>query len=396
MKSSFLQSVLLSGAIFSALTFPLAIYGSKNVNIEVQQEHLFAGKLKDIAAPYLGIAGLFSIGIGAASLSISEWRRSVNRSTQIESQLLELQTALQEKATRIDELCLSETYLASVGLQSFVETGVEADAKSQPPEETRVTISSLEARLREENSLETKSVLDSDTLPQEPSNQKPEVQSLDSELISVASYIEKLHSLLETFQSQQGTQPSPKNHTSPPANLEQGVSQFQRLGSTLPTREQDCLDYTQSDYYPIYSQPGYIQVAQQAPTRNPGIPKQPNPGGYGNSGIPEPIHFHNRDRHPQLANANTHPEYPHSQQGLMQRQGKVADPSTAIVSQFKELQHQLQQMAIHIEALQHSQDPVSEPSYSFGSTASPEAAIEQIHRRLQLLELDWTRHQAAS
>ncbi|MBF2026552.1 MAG: hypothetical protein IGS48_07260 [Oscillatoriales cyanobacterium C42_A2020_001] len=121
MKSSVLPSALLSCTVFSGLTAPLAILGPNSVNIEFQRENIFAGRLKDIATPYLGIAALASLGAGAVSLSVSEWRRSTRKSVRVETQLVELQKELKEKASQIDELRLSSSYLSASGLQSFLE-----------------------------------------------------------------------------------------------------------------------------------------------------------------------------------------------------------------------------------------------------------------------------------
>lgn len=120
MKRSVLASVLLSGTVFAILTTPLAVFGSNLINIEFQRENIFVGKLKDIAMPYLGLAGCVSVGAGAVCLSISEWRRSAQKSKQVQTQLVELKTELQHKLTQIDDLRLAEAHLAATGLQSFL------------------------------------------------------------------------------------------------------------------------------------------------------------------------------------------------------------------------------------------------------------------------------------
>ncbi len=125
MKNSVLPSVVLTCAVFSSLTAPLAAFGSDSINIELQKEQVFAGSLKDVATPYLGIAGLISLGAGAVSLSVAEWRRSARKSVQAETKMTELQTELKQKSAQFDELRLSDSYLAQNGLQSFLENGVK-------------------------------------------------------------------------------------------------------------------------------------------------------------------------------------------------------------------------------------------------------------------------------
>lgn len=122
MKRAVLTSALLSCAVFSCLTAPLAVFGSNLIDIEYQRENIFVGRLKDIATPYLGLAGLISVGAGAVSFCVSEWRRSAQKSTQIETQLVELKNELQEKSTQIDDLRLADSYLSAHGFQAFLDT----------------------------------------------------------------------------------------------------------------------------------------------------------------------------------------------------------------------------------------------------------------------------------
>lgn len=122
MKASILSATLLSCTVFSCLTLPLVTLGSNSVEIEFQKEHLFAGKLKDIASPYLGIAALVSLGAGAVSLSMSGWRQSSHKSSQIAEQLSKLQQELKEKEQQLEEVRLSEPYLQASGLNYFLDS----------------------------------------------------------------------------------------------------------------------------------------------------------------------------------------------------------------------------------------------------------------------------------
>lgn len=122
MKASILSATLLSCTVFSCLTLPLVTLGSNSVEIEFQKEHFFAGKLKDVASPYLGVAALVSLGAGAVSLSMSGWRNSSQKSSQIEKQLSQLQQELQEKEKQLEEVQLSEPYLQASGLNYFLDS----------------------------------------------------------------------------------------------------------------------------------------------------------------------------------------------------------------------------------------------------------------------------------
>lgn len=121
MKGSVLPATIVTCTAFSLLTLPLAVFGSQSLQIEVQKEHAFSGKVKDIAAPYLAIAGCISVGAGVASLAVAEWRKTSRKSARIEDQLSELEQELKHKTTQIEELQLTESYLDAAGLSAFLE-----------------------------------------------------------------------------------------------------------------------------------------------------------------------------------------------------------------------------------------------------------------------------------
>jgi len=53
LKKFILTPALLSAAVFATLTLPLAVFGSKPVTIQLQQEPVFQGQLRDVATPFL-------------------------------------------------------------------------------------------------------------------------------------------------------------------------------------------------------------------------------------------------------------------------------------------------------------------------------------------------------
>ncbi|PIG94040.1 hypothetical protein [Gloeocapsopsis sp. IPPAS B-1203] len=127
-KKFVLPPVLLSTGIFATLTLPLALLGSKPVAIQLQEEPVFHGKLRDISTPYLGLASLLSLGTGVASVAVAGWQQSSRKSAQVEQQLSGLQQRLQEKEEQLEQLKLSESRLATVGLNSFLEGEVSTTA----------------------------------------------------------------------------------------------------------------------------------------------------------------------------------------------------------------------------------------------------------------------------
>ena len=274
MKSSVLPSALLSCTVFSGLTAPLAILGPNSVNIEFQRENIFAGRLKDIATPYLGIAGLISLGAGAVSLSVAEWRRSARKSVRVETQLVELQKELKEKAVQIDELRLSDSYLAVSGLQTFLEP----DAKySAPVQEKFVPIAHAPAQ--------------------------------------------------------------PPFKSGSPAPAAQPPVQQQSLKRSLPVEQ-------------TLQAQAFRGVVETATVE---VPK------------------------PRLA--------------AERKQEPVESSTEVVLSQVNQLQNQLKQMQSHIEALQNSLQSPAQPPEPLNVHNSE---IARLHQRLQLLELDWMRHQTAS
>lgn len=162
LKSFLLPAVLLSSTVFSSLTLPLVVLGSQPLDIRIQQEPVFSGQMKDVAAPYLGLAAALSLGVGIASIAVTGWRQSSRKSAQVEAQLSSLQEHLQVKESQLEDLKLSEVRLAATGLSEFLHDkpaqSVAATAVSvaQPvmiasssmpaPEVATATTSSVEVR----------------------------------------------------------------------------------------------------------------------------------------------------------------------------------------------------------------------------------------------------------
>lgn len=124
LKKVLLPSVLLAGTVFSSLTLPLVLSGSEPVVVQLKEEPLFVGSLKDIAAPYIGIATLLSLGTGLVSLSVAGWQSSSQRASQNESKVFGLQQQLKEKQDYLEELLMSEPRLQAAGLSSFLDEEV--------------------------------------------------------------------------------------------------------------------------------------------------------------------------------------------------------------------------------------------------------------------------------
>jgi hypothetical protein len=132
LKKLVLTPVLVSAAVFATLSLPLAIFGKQPVTIQLQKEPIFSGQLKEIAAPYLGLASVLSFGAGFASVAITGWMNSTRKSSQVEAQLSNLTQNLREKEAQLEALKLSESQLEAAGLSAFLDEPVTLEPDQQP------------------------------------------------------------------------------------------------------------------------------------------------------------------------------------------------------------------------------------------------------------------------
>jgi hypothetical protein len=154
-----LTPVALSAAVFATLTLPLNLFGSKPVTVQVQEEPLFFGELKDFAPQYLGVAGLLSAGVGLTSLAMMGWQQSNRKSAVVEQKLAQLTQTLDEKQKLLDNIRSSQSQLDASGLQNWLDkqaielTSTTVNQDTQTP----VPINAMEQDTpeREEVSLQT-------------------------------------------------------------------------------------------------------------------------------------------------------------------------------------------------------------------------------------------------
>lgn len=135
LKKFFLTPAVISASVFAALTLPLAVLGNKPVTIQLQQEPVFYGQLRDVATPYLGLASVLSVGAGVASIAVAGWRQSSRKSSEVEAQLSGLAQHLKEKEAQLEALKHSESRLEASGLKAFLDEDVPLE-----PEQTTETV----------------------------------------------------------------------------------------------------------------------------------------------------------------------------------------------------------------------------------------------------------------
>lgn len=126
-----LTPVLLSATVFATLSVPLVMFGKQPVTIQLQEEPVFSGKLRDISSPYLGLAGVLALGAGFAAVAVAGWRRSTDKSSLVEAQLLDLAKNIQQKETQLEALKLTDFQLESSGLQAFVDVPIQTASQEQ-------------------------------------------------------------------------------------------------------------------------------------------------------------------------------------------------------------------------------------------------------------------------
>ncbi|NES81412.1 MAG: hypothetical protein F6K10_08350 [Moorea sp. SIO2B7] len=138
LKKLFLQGLVIPGTVFCASTLPLAMLGSKPVAITFQNEPVFAGKLRDIASPYLAFATVLSVGAGVASIAVSGWKDSNQKSTKAQGKVEDLEKTLKEKEAQLEDLKLSPQRLEASGLDTFLEEDISTPQPLNSPKTTEI------------------------------------------------------------------------------------------------------------------------------------------------------------------------------------------------------------------------------------------------------------------
>lgn len=104
LKKVLVSTVVISSTIFASFLLLLAMQGSKPIKIQVENQEIFYGELRDIVSPSVGAA--FSLGLGLASAVVVGWQQSIRQSSELEKQLSNLQKRISEKESEIEVLKL--------------------------------------------------------------------------------------------------------------------------------------------------------------------------------------------------------------------------------------------------------------------------------------------------
>lgn len=91
------------------------------IQISLKNEPIFSGQVKDVAAPYLGLATLLSLGASVGYVTFRGWRQSAHQASIIEQHISVLEQELEVKETELVKLKSAEMQLIAEGLDGFLE-----------------------------------------------------------------------------------------------------------------------------------------------------------------------------------------------------------------------------------------------------------------------------------
>jgi DNA-binding transcriptional MerR regulator len=131
LRKFILPPLMTSACVFAAVTAPIFVMGSKQIDIKLDQEPFLSGKVREVAFPYVAAATAITVGAGLSVAAFSGWRNSEKKSSEIEEQISNLERQVQEKEELLKELKLSEGRLQISGLQAFLEEESFATASYQ-------------------------------------------------------------------------------------------------------------------------------------------------------------------------------------------------------------------------------------------------------------------------
>jgi hypothetical protein len=101
-KKVVLPTVAISGMIFAGFAAFLAQYGSDRIDIQVDNQNVFYGELRDIVSPQIGVA--LGLTLGVASIAVIGYSKSASKVELLEKQVLSIKKAISDKDVQIEEL----------------------------------------------------------------------------------------------------------------------------------------------------------------------------------------------------------------------------------------------------------------------------------------------------
>lgn len=123
----------------------MAAMGSQPLTIHLENQPVFAGQVKELSGPYLGLATAVSLGTGVTALALLNWSRSSRKLSKVEDEVSDLRQQLKDKENELESLRFSETRLAAAGLEAFLD---EMEAASPATELLQHSLAQIESEQR--------------------------------------------------------------------------------------------------------------------------------------------------------------------------------------------------------------------------------------------------------
>ncbi len=120
---SFVPSILLAGSVFAILTVPLAAFGARPVEVELQNRTVFSGSLEEVATSYLGTTAALSLAVGLAGHG---WRQRARTKASGKAVADSTDEMLQLRAKELEEKLTLDQLQAS-GLDFFLDNSQSPD-----------------------------------------------------------------------------------------------------------------------------------------------------------------------------------------------------------------------------------------------------------------------------
>lgn len=101
-KKIVLPTVAISGMIFVGFATFLAEYGSERIEVQVDNQNLFYGEIRDIVSPRMGVA--LGLTLGVASIGVIGYSKCASKVELLEKKLSSIKKAISDKDAQIEEL----------------------------------------------------------------------------------------------------------------------------------------------------------------------------------------------------------------------------------------------------------------------------------------------------
>jgi hypothetical protein len=123
LKKLLLPTIVISGTLLAGFGVLLATQGSKPIEIQLDNQQVFYGQLRDVISPPVG--ALISIGIGLGTASLIGWQQTKKRTVALQMQVSQLQSQISDRDSQIQELKVAPSSLVLSKLDWFLEQEAE-------------------------------------------------------------------------------------------------------------------------------------------------------------------------------------------------------------------------------------------------------------------------------